>query len=496
MSADGRRVVRRLVLGGSAALGLANMAGAVVVFVMLAFVLPVPDATDEWSIRLTNLVLGAGYAVVAGLVGGALGVREVRRRLVWLVEGRPPTRRERRQTLRIPQASSLRQLLFWGFAAGLFALGNSFTSVLLGVEIGLTVLIGGLTTTATTFLLLERMGRPVVARALAGHHVRRTPGAGVAWKTVLTWGLGTGLPLVGLTLLAGLSLGLDVTREELALAVFVLGLTALTTGFMSMLIFARGLADPLRGLRRVLARIEQGDLDVEVAITDTTEVGVLQSGVDRMVAGLRERDEIRDLFGRHVGEDIARRALEEGVELGGQERQAAALFVDVVDSTGLAQQRSPVEVLGLLNDFFGVVVEVVDAHGGVVNKFMGDAALAIWGAPIPHPDPATAALATARELARRLDSDVVGLDAGIGVACGTVVAGNLGAATRLEYTVIGDAVNVASRLSAVANAERRRVLADAATVEQADEDERACWRPAGETVLRGRTDPTPLAAPA
>lgn len=493
---QGARIVRRLVVRGALALAVANMAGAAVVFTMLAFVLPVPDGTDEVTVRLVNLILGASYAVIAGGVGGALGVREVRRRLAWLLEGRAPDRAERRRTIRIPLGSSLRQLFFWVVAAIGFTIGNGLLSVLLGVEIGLTILIGGLTTTATTYLLLERLNRPAVARALAGHHVRRAPGAGVAWKTVLTWGLGTGLPLVGLTLLAGLSLGLDVTRQELALAVFVLGLTALATGFGSIVVYARGLADPLRDLRTVIRRIETGDLDVEVAITDTTEVGVLQSGVDRMVAGLRDRDRLRDLFGRHVGEDIARRAIDEGVELGGVERTAAALFVDVVDSTGLARRDSPVAVLELLNDFFAVVVEVVDEHGGVVNKFMGDAALAIWGAPLGHPDPASSALACARTLAGRLSAEVEGLSAGIGVACGLVVAGNLGAATRLEYTVIGDPVNLASRLSAHANAEGLPVLADADTVGQASPEEQARWRGAGEVTVRGRDVPTPLAVPA
>ena len=117
-----------------------------------------------------------------------------------------------------------------------------------------------------------------------------------------------------------------------------------------------------------------------------------------MVRDLSERQRLRDLFGRYVGEDVARRALERGTELGGQERDVAVLFVDLVGSTQLAATRPPDEVVSLLNEFFRVVVDTVERHGGFVNKFQGDAALGIFGAPIEHPDASGAALAASREL--------------------------------------------------------------------------------------------------
>lgn len=492
---SGRSVVRRCLTLSALSTLLANLAGAVVVFVLLAFVLPLPDVADEPRVLLSNLVVASVYAVTAAVVGGVFSMVDAARRLRWLVEERTPTTAERRRTLRIPRASTIRQLCLWGLAAVGFTVLNARLSVLLGIEIGLTILIGGLTVSATTLLLLQRSGRPVVARALTGVALRRSPGASVAVKTVLTWGLGTGLPLVGLTLLSGVALGLEIPRVELARAVFVLGLTALGTGLLSILILARSLADPLRGLRRTLEAIQRGELDTDIAITDTTEVGVLQAGVNAMLAGLRERDRVRDLFGRHVGEDVARRALADGVELGGQDREVAALFVDVIDSTALAEQVDPQEVLRLLNEFFAVVVDVVDQHGGTVNKFLGDAALAIWGAPLDSADATSEALAAAREIGERLTADVPGLRAGVGVAAGTVVAGNLGASTRLEYTVIGDAVNVASRLSGRAKEVDGLVLADAAMLDDASAEEASRWVLDGEVTLRGRRRPTTLARP-
>jgi len=214
-----------------------------------------------------------------------------------------------------------------------------------------------------------------------------------------------------------------------------------------------------------------------------------------MVRDLSERQRLRDLFGRYVGEDVARRALERGTELGGQERDVAVLFVDMVGSTQLAATRPAADVVSLLNDFFRVVVDTVNRHGGFVNKFQGDAALAIFGAPIEHPDASGAALAASRELHDEL-IDVLGeTDFGIGVSAGRAIAGHIGAQARFEYTVIGDPVNEAARLTELAKHEKGHVLASAIAVSDALDSEALCWD-VGEVVdLRGRTAPTQLARP-
>jgi adenylate cyclase len=215
-----------------------------------------------------------------------------------------------------------------------------------------------------------------------------------------------------------------------------------------------------------------------------------------MAEGLSERERIRDLFGRHVGDDVAHAALEQDIELGGEVRKVAVLFVDIVSSTRLAGERPPHEVVELLNSFFEVVVDVVDEHGGFVNKFEGDAALAIFGAPIPLEDCTDRALAAARDLAKRLAEEVPDLRAGIGVSGGEVVAGNVGAEKRFEYTVIGDPVNEASRLSELAKQEEGGVLASADPVEQADEEEASRWTVGRSVKLWGRESETRLATPA
>ena len=192
---------------------------------------------------------------------------------------------------------------------------------------------------------------------------------------------------------------------------------------------------------------EEGDLDAHVVAFDGTELGELQRGFNSMVAGLREREQVRDLFGRHVGREVAAAAEQQMPTLGGEERHVAVLFVDVVGSTKLVSTRPAKEVVELLNRFFTVIVEEVDRHRGLVNKFEGDAALAIFGAPVSLENPENEALAATRAVARRLKIEVPECPARIGVAAGQVVAGNVGALEPFEDTAIAGPVHFAARLA-------------------------------------------------
>jgi adenylate cyclase len=256
---------------------------------------------------------------------------------------------------------------------------------------------------------------------------------------------------------------------------------------------ARSISEPLDGIRSALARVQRDDLDVDVPIDDAGEIGQLEAGFNRMVAGLRDRRVLEDLFGRHVGTEVASLAREQGVHLGGERREASVVFVDLVGSSRLAQSRPADAVVGLLNTFFGTVVERIEQEGGWVNKFEGDAALCLFGAPADQPDHATRALRAARTLRRdllALSLTHPELVAGIGVSAGDVAAGNVGAAQRYEYTVIGDPVNEASRLTEAAKARPGGVLASEEAVARASSEERKRWVVADELALRGRSQPT------
>jgi len=217
-----------------------------------------------------------------------------------------------------------------------------------------------------------------------------------------------------------------------------------------------------------------------------------RSGRRRRCASEQRR--LRELFGRYVGEDVVNRALEHGGEMSGQERDVAVLFVDLVGSTALVGARRPGEVVALLNEFFRIVVDVVNRHGGFVNKFEGDAALAVFGAPRSHRDGAGAALVAARQLRDELVGAFRCTGFGIGVSAGLVFAGDVGARERLEYTVIGDPVNEAARLSELAKSQEGRVVASERAVRSAHDPEG--WDIGELVALRGRTTPTRVARPA
>ncbi|MFD0903956.1 adenylate/guanylate cyclase domain-containing protein [Actinomadura sediminis] len=489
-------VARRARILVTVATGLANLGGALVV---LLFAVVVPDPVGDVSerIKLVNLVVFTVYVAAAVPVGLLLGERFFRRVRRLAERHDEPQRRERSLLLYGPLRLMALHLTLWGIGTVGWVLINLPFSWLLAVKLGLTSLLGGLTTCTIVYLLTERLLRRAVTTALRSELPRRTGLPGVVARSVLAWALGTAVPILGLiTLAVGSFLIARITVRDFAVAVLTLGGIALVIGFFVTYGAARAIADPVESVRHGLARVQHGDLDVEVPVYDGSEVGLLQAGFNHMAAGLREHERLRDLFGRQVGADAARVAVERGVDLGGELREVAVLFVDIIGSTRLAADRPPAEVVKLLNDFFAVVVEVVGAHGGWINKFEGDAALAIFGAPLDLPDAPARALAAGRELAARLRAEARGVEAAVGVSAGEAVAGHIGAEERFEYTVIGDPVNEAARLTDLAKATPARVLAAGALLDAAGPDEAARWALGDEVVLRGRTRPTRLAAPA
>ena len=237
--------------------------------------------------------------------------------------------------------------------------------------------------------------RPITAIALADAPPERSAAPGVRDRLLFAWSLGTGGAgdrACSSSGIAGLTQS-DVDLEAVAGACVFLGAVALAVGLLITMITARAIA---RSPERRSARRSSGSPPATSTSrsrsTTRSEVGLLQAGFNRMAEGLRERERIRDLFGRQVGEDVARAALDEGTRLGGEEREIGALFVDLTGSTSMALAMPPTEVVRLLNKFFRVVIEVVEAEGGFVNKFEGDAALCVFGAPAPSEDPAGQAL--------------------------------------------------------------------------------------------------------
>jgi adenylate cyclase len=479
------------------ALGGANLGGALFVLLFATYVLPDPPGlVHPDQVRIVNLIVFTSYAVCGAPVGVYWGLRMLRPVRTMAGHEHAPDEAERRAVLYGPLRLMAMQGGLWGFGAIGWALIDLRFAGLLALKVGLITVLGGITTCATVYLLAERLLRPIAAVALAAGPAPPGSGFGVAPRAMLAWALGSAVPMLGLIIAAASSLFIrTMSVTQLAVTILALGGAALLVGFQVTYIAARAIADPVQSVREGLAKVERGDLQAAVPVYDASEVGLLQAGFNQMVEGLRENEQLRDLFGRHVGQDVARHAMAHGVELGGEVCDAAVIFVDLQGSTRLAATLPPGEVVGLLNAFFGVVVEVVTGHGGLINKFQGDAALAIFGVPEPLDDPARQALGAAREMSLRLQAELPRLVAGIGVSAGQVVAGHIGAEQRFEYTVIGDPVNEAARLSDLAKTTRDRVLASDAVLAVADAAEAARWRLGGTVTLRGRTAATRVAAP-
>ena len=471
-----------------------NLIGAGIVFILSALVIPSPDAN-----RGTVLSLAIGvpvYVGVAVFVGASWGTAGAVKALRWSIEDREPTEEERTAALGVPWFLTRIQVGLWLGATALFTLMSVLFQPDRAVTTALTIGIATLVVGGIAFLLTEFTLRPVAARALAGAERVDVHGIGVRRRMLLFWALGTGAPVAGLVVVAILALTAgDISLTKLSVVVLVLGAVVLCFGLFVTWLNARAVVSPILAVRDAMQRVEEGALDVKVQVYDGTELGQLMAGFNQMVSGLRDREKLGDLFGRHVGRDVAEAAALGDMELGGETRVVSVLFVDLVGSTTLATEREPAEVVELLNQFFRVVVEEVDQRSGLVNKFIGDAVLAIFGAPVELEDHATRALAAARAMASRFAEEVPDLEAGIGVATGEAVAGNIGDESRFEYTVIGDAVNAAARITDLAKDVDGRVLAAQESVDAAEDDEAAHWTRHDAVTLRGRSSETVLAVP-
>ncbi|HZE88360.1 MAG TPA: adenylate/guanylate cyclase domain-containing protein, partial [Verrucomicrobiae bacterium] len=234
---------------------------------------------------------------------------------------------------------------------------------------------------------------------------------------------------------------------------------------------ARSVTRPVLRLAEGARRVERGDYTQRIDIAQQDEIGDLAASFNEMVKGLEEKDRVRSLLGKVVSPEIAHRLLSAGVELGGEEREVTILFADVRNFTPLAESRSPQEVVSILNAYLTRMSRVVEENGGVVDKYVGDALMALFGAPIAHEDDPARAVSAALGMARALGElnaelrrdGLPALEIGIGVNTAEVVVGNMGSTTRLNYTAIGDGVNLASRLEGLTKVYGVPILVSEAT---------------------------------
>lgn len=253
---------------------------------------------------------------------------------------------------------------------------------------------------------------------------------------------------------------------------------------------SQALSQPIARLDRAMRRVAKGDYAVRLPVTSDDEMGHAARRFNQMVEGLSEREYLRDTFGKYVSASVA------AAILGDQERkgrmvdttaEATLMFTDIEGFTGLSERLPPVEIAAILNAYLGAVVPVIQRHGGVVNSFIGDGLFATFNLPLPLENHAAAALAAALEIQRTLaGGHLVGgssLRTRIGINTGTVIGVTIGTDNRLNYTLLGDAVNIASRVEQLNKQFGTEILATESTVRAAGAFE-SCMR-LGETDVRG-----------
>lgn len=461
---------------------LANGLGMTFIVLYLRFLVPLPASSEQTELNLTGFGI---YLALNVMVAMPINMMLLRRSVSWVREGHPPSVRQRRMVFRLPILETVSALVGWLGAAVLFSLLNAD-----GARVSVSIALAGLMVCALMYLLLEGHFRPVFALALADADLPENR-RDVFPRLMLAWTVCSAAPLA--------AFGLSAVIESEPLTPARLGwlsAAAILGGGVVMGAAAVSVSRPLGRVRNALRRVELGDLDVSLPVDDLGELGRLAEGVNHLVVGLAEREQLREEFRRQVGrpELLELADNEAGSDGAGglpaELREVTVLFVDLVGYTRYSEHRSPQEVVEMLNRFFKVVVAVVNREGGWVNKFEGDAALCLFGAPRSQHDHAARALRAAADIPRELARESHVLPAGVGVASGDVIAGFIGTKERFEYTVIGDVVNLAARLCEEAKSQRSRVLVTQQTLDAAissglDPEE---WRSAGTLRVRGRRE--------
>ena len=315
----------------------------------------------------------------------------------------------------------------------------------------------------------------------------------------LRWKLLGALPLINVitgVVVSGLSGSESHSLKSLGISVVLAVAVAFTVSLELTVLVTRSVMTPLRDLLAVIPRVKEGDLSARVPVVSGDEMGELARSFNDMVGGLAERERLREAFGSYVDPDVADRVLEEGEMLQGEEVEVTVIFVDIRDFTAFAENASARETVDFLNEFFGCVVPILLRKGGHANKYIGDGVLGVFGAPERLRDHADRGLAAAIEIDRAVEEQYgEKLKIGIGVNSGPVSAGTVGGGGRLEFTVIGDPVNVAARVEAATRELDERILVTEPTRALLSEEWRELLEPRGALPLRGRSEPVDVYAP-
>ncbi len=457
----------------------------------------------------------AWVLLIVGLLvlGAHWGNRREKPLHEWYLSPEPPTAPPslvvQRKALRAPLEATLISLAMWtlagltsGISSGIRPDGFNFIGFLL-MFLSVTGLSGGVSA-ALVYFITERVWMAELPLFFPGGSLThiRTFRMTVRRRVMVLFVL-EGVPLLLLAVVAynqaqALVNAVDPTAgltALLRLELFIVGIGVLSALTLALTL-GRSLITSVEDLLAHMNSVRQGDLEIPMPITSNDEFGALAEGFNAMVKGLKQEEVVRALFSLYVTPEVAEHAIQYGAELGGQLADVSVLFSDIRGFTAMTEKMAPEALIALLNRYFDAMSEAVIAEGGLINKFGGDSLLAVFGTPLnPARDHAAQSVRAAQGMLAALDifnADQAArgeptLRIGVGVASGAVVAGNVGSEERLEYTVIGDTVNLASRLQTMTKDLGAPLLMSESTVRQLAD--RASYVAIGQVDVRGKQAP-------
>ncbi|MDA0244241.1 MAG: HAMP domain-containing protein [Chloroflexi bacterium] len=484
---------------------IVNGLAALLTFLYFSQIDPLPPASaaEATALPTSAYIQFAVIMVITFTIGIGLNWRNDRKIINWAeqiqagfsAEDVPPA--VRRLVLNYPITTTLISGVVW-LLVGLFSMwGAQDLRPLLGIT-G----VGGVFSVTLVYFCMDVVWRPMIRLIFPHGQLTAVPSLTItllprflavfllvsigppALLAQATWGRAVLLPtaenpallLQNLRLLQGFILGFGILAS-ISIAIFM----------------TRGILHNISQLQLAMSEVADNNLDVQVPVTSKDELGYLSQRFNDMVRGLRQGEMLRNLLNLYVSPEVARAALQDGAKLGGELVDCTVLFSDIRDFTTISETLPPQELITLLNLYMSEMVGLVVAHGGIVNKFGGDSLLAIFGTPLnstPHhaAQGVSAAFAMQHALAsfNKRHPYPVNIRIGVGLATGAVIAGNVGGQERLEYTVIGDTVNLAARLQDKTKELGASILVSEPTYEQAKATMALEARPFPNITVKGK----------
>ncbi len=288
---------------------------------------------------------------------------------------------------------------------------------------------------------------------------------------------------------------LEVSHEVRRRSIFVAG-SAISLAIFFIFLFSMTLTSPIEKLAELIKVVSKGNFDVKARsqVRSHDEVGDLAEAFDQMTVGLKERDKVKSLFSKFHGSSVADDLINNDIGVGGQNKAVVVFFSDIRGFTAFSENRKPEEVVAMLNEYFAVMVGIINRQGGVVDKFIGDAIMAIWGAPKTTPQDASQAVRACLEMRKALNKlnekriarGEGPIMIGMGLHAGNAISGTIGSDERMEYTVIGNTVNTASRIEASTKAFGSDLLVTDDVIAKVGDD--FIFEFAGAAEVKGRTE--------